>query len=101
MALIYFTCKDKLEAEFISRKLLEEKLIACANIIQNIESVYLWKNRIEEDRETLVICKTLKKKTKAAIKRIEKIHSYNCPAITVIDSKNNAKCNAWLKDVLK
>ncbi len=43
--LFYVTCKDKQEAESIAKTLLEEKLVACANIFPEMESFFWWKQK--------------------------------------------------------
>jgi len=46
--MIYVTCPDREVARTIARTLVEEKLIACANIIDGMTSIYRWENKIEE-----------------------------------------------------
>lgn len=57
MKLILSTCPEK-EAERLSEKLLEERLVACVNIINGLVSKYWWKGRIETDKESLLLMKT-------------------------------------------
>ena len=58
LILIYVTCVSKKEAKQIARNLIEHKLIACANIIGNIESIYSYNGEICNDNETLLLLKT-------------------------------------------
>jgi len=46
------------EARKISRYLVQERYVACAQIVPWIESIYMWDNRLETSQETLVIFKT-------------------------------------------
>ncbi len=57
-SMVYITTSGALESKKIARKLLEEKLAACINIIPTIESIYLWKGKIEEDSESIMFVKT-------------------------------------------
>ena len=57
--MVYFTCNSRKGAVAISSRLVEEKLIACANIIDNVTSVYRWKDKIETDDEVIVVAKTM------------------------------------------
>ncbi len=57
MILTYITCKEKSEARKISEHLLKKRLIACAKF--QIESMYWWKDKINEEKEFVVIAKTL------------------------------------------
>lgn len=83
-ALVYITTSSKEESKNIANKLVEEKLAACINIISSIESIYLWKGKIEEDKESLLIAKTKVNNIDMIIKRVKEIHSYETPAILAI-----------------
>ncbi|GAB6886510.1 divalent-cation tolerance protein CutA [Desulfothermus okinawensis JCM 13304] len=82
--LFYVTCKDKQEAESIAKTLLEEKLVACANIFPEMESFFWWKQKIDKAKETPMILKTKKELSKEVIEKIKSLHSYECPCIIEI-----------------
>lgn len=84
------------EAEGLARKLLEERLIACANLVPGVTSLYWWKKRIHRDAETLLIMKTPARKVKALLKRLKALHSYDVPeflALPVLEG--NPTYLAW------
>ena len=89
--LIYITTSGASESKKIAKKLLKEKLVACTNIIPEIESIYLWKGEIEETKESLLIAKTQSDKVGILIKRVEEIHSYDIPCILQIQVKKGSK----------
>ena len=60
MTIIYITCKDEEEAVKISKHLLDKKLIACSNM-HPIRSMYFWKGKIQDEKEVVIIAKTLEK----------------------------------------
>lgn len=97
---LYVTAKDKSEALQISTHLLQQKLIACANIFP-IESMYRWKKKIVQGKEVVLILKTIKSKVAAVREEIEKIHSYEIPCITEIDVKVNEKYAVWLTEQMR
>ncbi|WP_321391946.1 divalent-cation tolerance protein CutA [Emcibacter sp.] len=80
---IYVTCKDREEALAISRRLVAEKLVACANILDGMTSVYVWQGEICEETEVALLLKTVEQKREAAIARIIDLHSYDVPCVTV------------------
>lgn len=100
MAFIYITCKDKKEARKISLHLLKKKLIACANI-SPIESLYRWKGKIVDDKEYLIVVKTLKKHYAKIKKEVGYIHSYDIPCVCLLDSKANDNYLDWIKKEVK
>lgn len=81
--LLYVTTAGKDEAERIAKALLEERLIACANIV-NAHSLYWWEGKIQQSPEALLLAKTTPSCEQAAIARIKTLHSYTCPGISVI-----------------
>ena len=83
--LILCTTSDIKEAHDISNKLLDEKLVACVNIIPSVESIYRWKGKIVSDKESILFLKTVDEKVKDTMTFIKKIHSYDVPEIIVID----------------
>jgi periplasmic divalent cation tolerance protein len=77
----YITTKDKPEAQHIGRALVEERIAACVNIFDAIQSIYHWEGKICEDTETVLIAKTQKALSESLIKRVRELHSYSCPCI--------------------
>ena len=94
--MLYATAKDSEEAKFVTRKLVEEKLIACANIFP-INSIYWWNNEINEDDEFALILKTNKTKINSVIERIKELHSYDVPCIVAYKIvKGNKDYLQWI-----
>ena len=77
----YITCTYTKEAKKISSVLVKKKLIACANIFNNIQSVFSWKNKVNFSKEVIIMGKTTKKLQTKIISEVKKIHSYDMPCI--------------------
>ena len=103
MALVlgYITCENVDEAEKIARVLLNERLIACANIVDNISSLYRWKGKIEESNEALLIVKSESGRIDKIIEKVKKLHSYDVPSIDFVQMKSSRECEKWLRGELK
>ena len=98
-AVIYITAKDADEARRIARKLVEERLAACANIIEKVSSIYWWRGEIVEDEEAFIIVKTLKEKVPAIVKRVKEIHSYEVPEIIALEiTEGSEDYLRWLRE---
>tara|TARA_Y100001970_G_C14184915_1_gene832009 strand:+ start:53 stop:367 length:315 start_codon:yes stop_codon:yes gene_type:complete len=93
----YITCPKKKEAHKIAEFLVKSKLVACANIINNVESIFTWKKKISKSREVLVVGKTMNKNVQKIIKTVKKIHSYEVPCVIFFDIKNgNTDFLKWI-----
>jgi periplasmic divalent cation tolerance protein len=84
VAIIYSTIADIKDAKKIANTLVEERLVACVNIIPNIHSVYRWKGKIESDNECVILAKTSDNNIKKVIKKIKSLHKYELPDIIVL-----------------
>lgn len=66
-------------ARRIVRTLVDERLIACANILPGIESIYRWKGAIETSSEVFVVMKTESARYEAMQARLRELHPYEVP----------------------
>lgn len=83
-SLIYCTTESRDQALEIARKLVEERLVACANLIDGATSVYWWEGKVQEEREAILLAKTSSANVSAVTARILELHSYSTPCVTVI-----------------
>ncbi|MEK7274126.1 MAG: divalent-cation tolerance protein CutA [Candidatus Desantisbacteria bacterium] len=72
------------EAKELAMTLVQEKLAACANIIDMVSSIYWWEGKIQDDKESLLILKTKQDMVDALIIRTKQIHSYTVPEIIAL-----------------
>lgn len=78
---IYITAGSKTEAQKIGRSLVESRLAACVNILDNMQSIYRWEDKLQEDSEVVLIAKTTDELVPQLIDRVKSLHSYDCPCI--------------------
>jgi periplasmic divalent cation tolerance protein len=95
--IIYVTHKNMEEARKVGDFLLQKRLIACANYIP-ITSSYLWKGKIENEKEIVSILKTRTKNWEKIKKEIEKIHPYETPCIIRLEASSNSSFEEWVTD---
>lgn len=97
MIYIFWTCRDAEEAKRVARVLLEKRLIACASILPQAESLFRWEGKIEEAREAKVIMKTRKELFEQAAEVIRKLGSYETPEIVEVEAgRANPAYLDWL-----
>lgn len=96
IASIYSPFPSKEKAEEIARILLEEKLIACANIFPGVTSIYFWDGLIQNDVEVVVFFKTSFSHVQKAIQRIEELHPYEVPGVIQLEAQANPSYAKWV-----
>lgn len=96
---VLMTAKNKSEAEKIATALVSEKLIACANIVDNVQSVFSWQGKLDAAGESLVVMKTQKKLFQKLKIRIKLLHSYDVPEIIALPIVDGDKSYLnWVKE---
>ena len=98
--IIYITYPDKQTAERISKKLVDLKLVACANIFP-IHSMYWWDSKVENDDEWVSLVKTRTSNIKAVEKEVIAIHPYEVPCIMSMDVHANKDYEDWIHQQTK
>ena len=97
---LYLTASSTTEAETISTKLVDEELVACANILGEVTAIHKWGGKLIKEKETVLILKTSAKLVEQTLKRISELHSYECPAAVVLDIQGgNIDFLAWINEV--
>ena len=76
--LIYMTAKDRAAALLLARALVEEGLLACANVIDGATSVYRWEG------EAVILAKTRADRVAALAARVAALHEYDCPCVVAV-----------------
>ena len=99
MIYIFWSCRDKTEAKKIIHRLLDKRLIACASIFPEVESIYRWEGKIEESQEVKVILKTQGKHYDAIQNYILSQCSYEVPEILQIEIvQGNPRYLSWVSE---
>lgn len=93
--LVYVTHSNLNDAKKIVAKLIEKKLIACANFFP-ITSSYFWNNKVNNSKEVVSLLKTKKENWLKVKKEIKKLHKYDTPCIIKIDVKANKEFENWI-----
>ena len=78
---VLITCPDRQTASRIARVCVDERLAACANIGEAIESIYRWKGQIEEAMEFPILLKTRADLFEKLSTRVKAEHPYEVPCI--------------------
>lgn len=99
---VYISCTSRSQAKSMVDSLLEDQIIACAQIMPKIESFYRWQGQIERADEYLLIVKSKKDQFAAIKSTVVKLHSYEVPeiiAVPVVDG--STEYLNWINEQIK
>jgi periplasmic divalent cation tolerance protein len=100
--IVFVTTANKAEAEKISQTLLEERLIACANIINPVTSFFHWKGSVDCAEECLMVMKSRHDLFGQLAARVKSLHSYEVPEVLALPIvEGSAAYLSWMCEVLK
>lgn len=81
-ALIWCPFANEEDAAAAAARLLDEGLVACANILPGMRSLYVWQGERGEAAECGMLLKTDAALLDRAVARLAEIHPYDCPAVS-------------------
>ena len=86
-------------AREIAHELVENAVIACANIVPSVESIYFWKEKVETSAEVLAIFKMTAARYSEFESRLRKLHPYDVPEIVRLDiAGGNPDYLRWISE---
>ena len=90
------------KAKEIATFIVENKLGACVNVVKEVNSVYWWEGKMEDDKEGLLIVKTTLEKFPSLKEKVKEIHPYCVPeiiALPIVDG--NEDYLKWVEENVK
>ena len=97
IAIVQATFGDPADAALVARRLLEERLAACAQLA-DVTSVYRWQDVIEQSAETMLTAKTTIELAAQVAARIAQLHSYHLPVVERWPVAVDDAVAAWVKE---
>src|SRR5215203_2576076 len=85
IVMMYVPCGSEEEAAGIITTLLEERMVACGNILPS-QSFYHAEGKILNESELILVCKTTQGRAPAVEERVAQLHSYEIPCIITIEA---------------
>lgn len=94
---ILSTFSDRDSALGVARQLVDEKLVACAQLVTApIHSVYSWEGEVRGDDEVLLVLKSTEGRWPALQERLIDLHPYDVPEIVAMPARASQSYGAWL-----
>lgn len=85
VVLVLVTAPDGEVAATLARRLLEERLVACVNIVPGVRSLYWWEEEVQESEEVLMLLKARREDVGAIAERIRGLHPYEVPEVVATE----------------
>lgn len=93
------TAPSAAAAERLVRALVDERLVACGNIVPGLTSIYRWEGAVESEAEVLVVLKTTAAAVPRLLGRVVELHPYDVPEVLLLDvAAGYGPYMAWMRE---
>ena len=82
--LVLTTLPNSDAAAELAKKVVGEKLAACANVMPAVRSIYRWQGALQDENEVLVLLKTRQARFERLKARILELHPYDVPEVIAV-----------------
>ena len=82
--LVLVTASSAKEADTIAASLVEQRLVACANIVPAIRSVFWWEDSVQTEHEVLIMLKSAGVLFPAIVEAVKALHSSEVPEVIAL-----------------
>eukprot|EP00598_Pedospumella_elongata_P005200 CAMPEP_0184976810 /NCGR_PEP_ID=MMETSP1098-20130426/7700_1 /TAXON_ID=89044 /ORGANISM="Spumella elongata, Strain CCAP 955/1" /LENGTH=419 /DNA_ID=CAMNT_0027499747 /DNA_START=143 /DNA_END=1402 /DNA_ORIENTATION=+ len=91
VSVVYVTASSAEEARRLANALVQQKLVACVNIIPGVESIYEWQGKLESSQEVMLMIKTRRSLVPAVAAMVKQLHSYDLPEVLALDATGGSE----------
>ena len=88
---VLVTHPDTVAVQALARTLVEEKLVACVNIVPGLTSIYRWQGTVHEDAEVQLLIKTTEHRIGQLKHRIPELHPHDTPEILILPTDGGSR----------
>jgi periplasmic divalent cation tolerance protein len=82
--LVLTTLPNADAAAEMAKRVVDERLAACANLFPAVRSIYKWQAKVEDQNEVLILFKTRQEHFERLKSRILELHPYEVPEVLAI-----------------
>lgn len=99
MIIVLTTYPDRKSAEEAARGMVTNELAACVSVVKAEGSYYVWKGKLQDGPEYLLIIKTTHKAYRALHSFIRKNHPHKVPEIIQVEAADaDRDYLSWVRD---
>jgi len=81
---VLMTAPNSDEASRIAESLVNRKLAACVQILPEMQSIYVWNDEVQREKEVLLLAKTTRANFEQLEREVRAVHSYETPEIIAL-----------------
>ncbi len=81
---VLITAASREEAGRIARRLVEDRLAACVNILPQVQSLFIWEQKLSQEDEVLLVVKSRRARFEQLAAAVKQLHSYSVPEIIAL-----------------
>ena len=99
---VLVTAGSETEATNIAKTLVEQQIVACVSVLPGVLSIFQWEGKVAEEREWLLVAKTVNEMFDRVVKTVKSIHSYHVPEVIALPIQQGIpEYLSWMRDVIK
>jgi periplasmic divalent cation tolerance protein len=85
------------DAQALARRIVQERLAACVQVEQGLQSFYRWEGKLCEEPEVRLTIKTLPEREEALRALFEEAHPYEVPQFLALRMRASEAYAAWVR----
>lgn len=102
VVVVLVTAPDLNCATRVARGLLESRLVACANLVPRVRSLFWWEGSVQESDEVLMVLKARRSLVEKISRKVGELHPYEVPEVIALEVTTGLEAYlAWVKDETK
>ncbi len=96
LSAVFVTAPDEVTASRLARQIVQERLVACAQVMPRLKSHYIWEDELQETEEVLLFLKVPSERVAQLEERVLALHPYETPEFVALDCTHvSAAYGAW------
>ncbi len=96
---VLVTCPTAAQARRMAAVLVQRRVAACVNILPGVRSLFWWRGKVDQARETLLLIKTTRRRFEPLRRLISRLHPYDVPEIIALPiQRGHAPYLTWVRD---
>lgn len=100
--LVLTTIGSEDQAARLGRALVEKRLVACVNVVGPVRSLFLWKGKVEDESERLLLMKTRTDRFAELEAAIQELHPYDVPELIAIPIERGSQAYlSWVDESVR